>query len=244
MTYHDDWFDSVPKVELNVHLGGSIPPATLEKLMRKYDGHAPTKEQLAEKFTYRDFLHFLEVWKWKDQFLRKYEDFEIISEDVARDMQGQNIKYVEMFFSPTTHRLHKGLDTQKLISAVRRGFDRVPEITINLIIDLARNLPLESELETVEAIADLKHLGVIGIGLGGPERDFPPGLFEMAFNRARDIGLHVTAHAGEAAGSQSIWEAINRLHVERIGHAAHAYEDMKHINHLTEHNIPVELCPI
>ena len=117
-------------------------------------------------------------------------------------------------------------------------------ISINLIIDLSRNLPLETELETVEAIADLKHLGVIGIGLGGPERDFPPGLFEMAFNRARDIGLHVTAHAGEAAGFQSIWEAINQLHVERIGHASHAYEDMRLIEHLAAHNIPVELCPI
>lgn len=239
-----EWLEKIPKVELHVHLGGAIPLPTLKNLIGKYQGDVPTDEQLAQKFSYRDFPHFLEIWRWKDLFLREYTDFELISRDVARDLLSQNIKYAEMFFSPTTHRLKKALDTQRLIAAVRRGLDRESGIAVKLIIDLSRNLPPEAELETVEALQDLSDLGVIGIGLGGPELEYPPKIFKKIFTFARRIGLHVTAHAGEGAGPESVWEAIKELEIERVGHAARAHEDEALVEYLKEHDIPVELCPI
>ena len=239
------WYERVPKVELHLHLTGAIPHETLWELIKKYGGDpsVPDIAALEEKFRYRDFMHFLETWLWKNQFLREYEDFTFLSEAVARDLVSQNILYAEVFFSSSRF-FNKDLTMSRLAEAVRAGLSKVPEIDINLIIDLVRDNGLENAARILPEIVESKEFGIIGIGLGGNEKQYPPELFTEVYETARQAGLHTTAHAGEAAGPESIWSAINNLKVERIGHGTWAIEDEKLVDYLAEHSIPLELCPI
>ncbi len=109
----DSWFERVPKVELHVHLEGSIPHPIIWELIQKYGGDAsvPDLESLRRRYEYRDFQHFIRTWLWQVGFIREYDDFSLIAEAVARDLASQNIRYVEAFFSPPDFFRH-GLETQ------------------------------------------------------------------------------------------------------------------------------------
>ena len=207
------------------------------------DPSVPDMNALEEKFRYRDFMHFMETWVWKNQFLREYDDFTLLSEAVARDLADQYILYAEVSFSMDRF-LNKDLTMPGLVQAVRAGLSKVPEIDINLVIDLVRDNGPENATEKLSEIIELTEFGILGIGLGGVEPSYPPELFTDAYEKARQAGLHTTAHAGEAAGPESIWGAINSLKVERIGHATRAIEDEKLVDYLAEHSIPLEICPI
>lgn len=239
------WHSLLPKVELHVHLEGALPHRSLFDLIQKYGGDPslPDPTALAGRFQYKNFAQFIEAWSWKNQFLREYEDFSHIAEFTARDMANQNIRYAEMFFSPSLFVRH-GLEVQELTHAVRTGLSRVPEIEILLIADLVRDHGWESEMTILKRLNEVKEDGVIGIGLGGSEHEFPPEPFQSLYEEARLMGFHVNAHAGEASGPESIWGAIRRLHVDRIGHGTRAHEDPELLDYLREHRIPLELCPI
>jgi adenosine deaminase len=203
----------------------------------------PDPPSLAERFHYRDFAHFIEMWLWKNGFIREYEDFRLIGEAVARDLAGQNVRYVEAFFSaPDFVRI--GLATAPIAEALRAGLSRVPEVEVALIADVVRDFGPERALRVVDEAADLRDLGVIGIGLGGSEQMFPPEPFAPVFERARHHGLRTTAHAGEVAGAAGVWEALEHLRPERIGHGVGAREDARLMDHLAASGIPLECCPI
>ena len=240
-----EWHARIPKVELHLHLEGSIPLATMWDLVQKYGGDSAINglEDLRHRFRFRDFSHFIETWIWKNQFLREFEDFTYISEQIAIHLRTQNIKYVEAFFSPARF-AEKGLAVPQLMEAIRTGLDRVPEIEIALIPDLVRDVGPNMAMDVLREILQLNRLGIIGIGLGGSEQLFPPELFEDHYLLARKAGLHTTAHAGEAAGASSIWGAIQSLRVDRIGHGTRSHEDESLIKYLVETQIPLEMCPL
>ncbi len=236
----------MPKVELHLHLEGAIPLPCLWKLVQKYAGESgvPSLEALVARFKYRDFSHFIDTWVWKNQFLREYEDFTRIAAEVARDLVSQNVLYAEAFYSPGDYR-RIGLDQLRIAEAIRAGFREVPDISIGLITDLIRDHGperAEATLDVIREIAD--DLGIIGVGIGGSEHLFPPEPFARVYERARSLGLRTTAHAGEACGPESVWGAVRALRVDRVGHATRAVEDPALMDHLAEHQIPVELCVI
>ena len=239
------WFASLPKVELHVHLEGAIPHAALWELIQKYGGDqtVPDLEALERRFQYRNFSHFIETWSWKNQLLREYEDFTLIAEVTAQDLAAQNIRYAEMFFSPSLFVRH-GLQVQRLAAAVRAGLDRAAGITVALVADLVRDYGPTAEARTLAQLQEVKDQGVIGIGIGGSEEPFPPEAFEPLYREARRLGFRTNAHAGEAAGAASIWGAIERLQVEGIGHGTRAREDPSLLQYLAERQIPLEMCPL
>ncbi len=240
-----NWFQRLPKVELHLHLEGAIPHEALWQLVQKYGGDpsVPDVEALRQRFRYRNFTEFIKTWLWKNRFLREYEDFTFVAEAVARDLAAQNIRYVEAFFSPVDF-AHHGLKTQRLAEAIRAGLARVPEIEVALIADLVRNYGPYRAALTLDEITEVRELGIIGIGIGGSEQTFPPELFTEVYEEARRRGFHTTAHAGEAAGAESIWGAIRQLRVERIGHGTRAEEDETLVEFLVERQIPLEMCPM
>ncbi len=239
------WYNRVPKVELHVHLEGAIPLAALFALIRKYGGDpsVPDLSALAQRFAYRDFAQFIEAWSWKNRFLREYEDFTYIAELTAQDMAKQGIRYAEMFFSPSLF-VRRGLAVQEVTSAIRAGLSRVSEIEIALVADLVRDYGPESELLILEQLSEVRGLGVVGIGIGGSEHAFPPAPFARLYEAARSLGFHTNAHAGEAAGADSIWDAVRRLGAERIGHGTRAWQDPELVAYLAEHRVPLEMCPV
>ena len=244
-TLTNDWFARVPKAELHLHLEGAIPLPALWALVQKYGGDPAVLDlaALQDRFVYRDFPHFIDTWVWKNAFLREYEDFTFIGETVARDLARQNIRYVEAFFSPVDFARH-GLRPQGLAAALRRGLARVPEVEVSLIADVTRDFGPERAALTLAEVNEVQSEGVIGIGIGGSEQDFPPEPFAQVYGQARRLGLHTTAHAGEAAGAPSIWGAIDTLHAERIGHGTRAEEDERLVDALAQRRIPLEMCPL
>jgi adenosine deaminase len=162
---------------------------------------------------------------------------------VAIDLARQNHRYVELMFSPSLFK-QRGLETQKLVLAVKMGLSKVEELKFSLIGDLVRDYGPEQESRTLAELAETKEMGVIGIGIGGSEHAYPPEPFAGVYEKARKIGFHTTAHAGEAAGANSVWGAIRSLQAERIGHGIRAGEDEALLNHLVEKGIPLDMCPL
>jgi adenosine deaminase len=239
------WYERVPKAELHVHLEGSIPLPALWQLMQKYGGEpsVPDIAALERKFQFRDFPHFIETWVWKNRFLQEYEDFTFFSEAVAQDLAVQNIKYAEMFYSPLPFALN-GLQPQKLTESILIGLRRVKQIETALVMDFSRDSGVEDAKKNLPAVQEIRQLGVIGVGLGGSEQKYPPELYTDIYAKARKMGFHTGAHAGEAAGPASIWGAIHSLKAERIGHGTRAIEDPVLMEYLAAKQIPVECCPL
>jgi adenosine deaminase len=241
------FFKDMPKIELHLHLEGAIPLQTLWELIKKYGGHKELGndiENLRKKFVFRDFPHFIETWIWKNQFLREYEDFEFMAAGVTRDLAAQNIIYAEVFFTPNDH-VSKGLELGRIVEAVASGIKReVKSLELSLIYDLCRDFGPDKGMEQLEKIKDLKHYGIIGIGIGGSEQLYPPEPFAAVYEKARSYGFHTTAHAGEAAGAQSVWGALKTLKVERIGHGTRCFEDPELVAYLRTTQVPLEVCPL
>jgi adenosine deaminase len=183
------------------------------------------------------------MWIWKNRFLREYEDFTFLSAAFAQDLVRQNIRYAEVFFSPIRF-VDEGLQIPRLFEAVRAGLSSAPDVEVALIGDLVRDYGPDRAMTTLKEFEEVKHHGVIGIGIGGSEHKFPPELFTAVYREAREMGFRTTAHAGEAAGPPSVWGAIHELGVERIGHGARSGEDESLLDYLAERQIPLELCPL
>jgi adenosine deaminase len=150
---------------------------------------------------------------------------------------------VEAFYSPGDFARH-GLATPETTVAIRRGLAKVDEVECRLVADLIRDLGPENADRTLAEVVEVRDQGVIGIGIGGSEHDHPPEPFADVYERARSMGFRTSAHAGEAAGPESVWGAIRSLRVDRIGHGVRATEDPELVRYLAEHQIPIELCPL
>lgn len=238
------WIEHLPKIELHLHLEGAIPIRTFHELVKKYSprGKAPSVEELERRFVFRDFAHFIETWMWHCEFINEYDDFTLIAEGVGNYLVEQNVFYAETFFSaPEYH--DKRLSVQRITEALRKGLARVEGTEVRLVGDVVRHLGAEKALRTVSELAEVKEFGVIGAGLGGLEKEFPPGPFKQAFEKAREAGLHVTVHAGEAAGEESVREAVTELPIERIGHGARI-SDARLLDLIGEKGIGLEMCPL
>lgn len=240
-----EWLAALPKVELHLHLEGAIPLPALLRLIEKYggDGEVRSLADLRRRLSYRDFPDFIAAWIWKNGYIRSYDDFSLIAEAMARELVAQNVRYAEVYFSPTRF-TEQNLHPDGLAKAIRAGLDQVPEVEIWLIADLVRDFGPEDAAQTLRKIDAVRDQGIIGIGIGGSEHAFPPAPFAPVYQTARDMGLHTTAHAGEAAGPESVRDAVEELAVERIGHGIRAIEDEGVMAMLAERQIPLEVCPL
>jgi adenosine deaminase len=240
-----DWFDHVPKIELHLHLEGAIPHQALWELIQKYGGDAsvPDRAALQRRFIYHDFPHFLRTWGWKNTFLREYEDFTFVAAAVAHHLAQQHIRYAEVFYSPVDFAQHCP-DVQRITEAIRAGLAQEPAVEVALVADLVRDDGPGRGAMTLARVYEARHCGIVGIGIGGSEHQFPPEPFAHVYEQARRLGFHTSAHAGEAAGAASIWGALRALHVDRIGHGTRAAEDEALLDTLAQQRIPIEMCPL
>jgi len=236
----------MPKVELHLHVEGSIPPETMFLLARKSgtDPSLRSVDDLRKKLTYTDFAHFIELWTWMTTLLCDEADFEEIAYNALRALSAQNVKHVEATYSPGDY-WRQGFSVQAITESLIRGKERAQRdfgIRCQFIIDLIRDHGPERSETYLEEATPYLGKGLVGIGLGGSEQDFPPGPYESLFREARKRGFRLTAHAGEAAGAESIWAAVNTLRVDRVGHCTRAYEDPQLVSMLKETRIPLEVC--
>lgn len=241
----DEFCLRLPKIELHVHLEGSIRPGTLLKLARRHGVELPARDEggLADWFRFRDFDHFVEIYLTCSRCLRDPEDFKTVMTDYLREQARQSVLYSEVHFTIGTH-LGNGVDGDEVADALWEAIgegERRLGTTARLIPDIVRNVPDTAD-GTLEWALAKRDRGVVALGLSGSET-FPNEPFREHFRTAAAEGLRRVAHAGEHGGPESIRSAIDSSGAERIGHGVAAIHDSGLVAELATHGVPLEVCP-
>lgn len=246
----DQFIRAMPKVELHVHLEGSIQPETLLQLARRNHKPLPTAtvEGLRDWYTFTDFDHFIEIYVAICACIATADDFELIAREFLRNQAAQNIRYSEVIFTPYTHaRGESAIPFAAQLAALNRARQWATDelgIQVAWVPDVSRNSrPVEHSLLVANWAISGKTQGVIGFGVGGGEVGNPPELFEEAFQRARAAGLASLPHAGETEGPASIWGAVHSLGAARIGHGVRCLDDPDLVAYLRQRQIPLDVSP-
>lgn len=241
---------SLPLLDLHRHLDGNIRPSTILELGQHFGMVLPatTLQGLRPHVQVRDnapdLMSFLAKLDWGVKVLGSYDACRRVAYENVEDLQRAGIDYAELRFSPGYMAMNHRLDTEGVVEAVIDGVaagSRDFGVPVKLIGIMSRTFGQQAcEQELAACLAHKDRF--VAMDLAGDELGFPGGLFEEHFRRVRDAGLHITVHAGEAAGSDSIWQAIKKLGAERIGHGVKAVQDESLLEYLAEHRIGIETC--
>jgi aminodeoxyfutalosine deaminase len=237
-----------PKIELHVHLEGTVRPETLLEIARRNDYALPctTAEELRELYEFRDFAHFIEVWVLTTNALRTAEDFRQVVVDYAAEASSHGAVYIEGIFSPS-ERIRRGVAWDEIFSGYCDGAQNAREqfgVDVRLTPDIVRGFTLEEAESVVRYSAKYRDRGVVGVGLGGLEADYPPEPYAPAFALARAEGLASVPHAGEVAGAESVRGALDALGADRLRHGIRAVDDPGLVRELAGRRMVLDVCPI
>jgi adenosine deaminase len=237
----------MPKVELHVHLEGSIRPATLLRLARRNRVTLPAQDEegLRDFYRFCDFAHFIAVYETITGCLRTPDDYRLIAYEFGANCARQNIHYAEVTFTIVSNQRETRLDWQAILEGVNEGRAQARAefgVDWGWVFDICRDYP-ETQDQVLEIALAARDRGVVALGLGGSEAQFPPQLFERTFARARSAGLPCVPHSGENAGPESIWATLRLLHADRLGHGVRCAEDPVLVDHLRQRQVPLEVCP-
>ena len=237
-----------PKIELHVHLEGTMAPATLLELGRKNGVPLPadTIEGIERLYRFEDFERFVEVWLLTTQVTRKAEDFRRVVTEYAGEAARHGCVYMEGIFSPLQP-VRRGVAWEEVFEGYCDGAQEARElhgVELRLTPDMTRGATPEEAAETVVRTLDYKERGVVGLGLGDYEAEYPAELYTEPFRRAREGGLASVPHAGEAAGPESIRGALDALGADRLRHGIRAVEDPGLVRELADRGIVCDVCPI
>jgi aminodeoxyfutalosine deaminase len=236
------FIQSLPKAELHLHLEGSVTPETLAELRRQH-GKQSTLAEAEALYQYKDFLGFLLAFKTLTDDLQTPDDYELITYELMRQLKAENVLHAEVYVSVGVC-LWRKLDFDAIFEGLECGRERGQRdfgVSLLWIFDSVRQFGAEKAKAVFELAAKYRDRNVVGIGIGGDEQKAPPELFREQYAYARDQGLRLTCHAGESAGLESIWGALN-LGAERIGHGLTAAQDPELIEELAQRQVPIEIC--
>jgi aminodeoxyfutalosine deaminase len=234
---------SLPKAELHLHLEGSITPATLIELRERQKLPAMPPAVAEALYRFPDFTAFLMAFKAITEHLRSAEDYELITYRLMEQLKAENVVHAEVYVSVGVC-LWRKQDFEAIFEGLERGRERGEKdfgVSLLWIFDAVRQFGPAEAQRVAELAARFRERNVVGFGIGGDERRAGPELFRDVFAWAGERGLHLTAHAGETAGPDSIWGALN-LRAERIGHALTAGQDAELIEELAQRQVPLEIC--
>lgn len=241
----------LPKTDLHVHLDGSLRLETILELAREQHVTLPasTPEGLREAMGLgRDagsLVEYLKAFEVTLEVLQNPEALYRAAFELAADAAAENVRYMEVRYSPMLH-TRKKLKLTTVVETVLRGLHDAQQqfgIESNLILCGIRNISPESSLRMAELVVAYKNRGVVGFDLAGAEYDYPPKDHHEAFNLVRQNNINVTIHAGEAYGPASIAQALHVCGAHRIGHGCRLREDGDLLRYVIDHRIPLECCP-
>ena len=237
----------LPKAELHVHHVGSASPRIVSELAARHPGTVPSDlEELRRFYEFRDFAHFIEVYLAVVGLIRTPEDIRYLTYEVAREMATtQQVRYAELTCTPYTSVL-AGVPIEAYTEAIedaRVAAERELGIVLRWVYDIPGESGLAAADATLSYALDHRPEGLVAFGLGGPEIGVPRPQFQPHFDAAVAAGLRSVPHAGETTGPETIWDALQLLHAERIGHGTSAARDFTLLEHLAETGIPLEVCP-
>ncbi len=241
-----DLIRRLPKAELHLHLEGAVTPETLAELSSRHDAAPLTLDQARALYRYTDFTGFLLAFKAVSQHLRTPEDYELIAWRMAQRLARQGVVHAEVYVSVGVVYYWRRCDFEPLFYGMERARLRAESelgLTLYWIFDAVRHFGVDEAAPVFRKAAELRPQfpSIVAIGIGGDERRTGPEPFRDLYAEARAAGLHLTAHAGESVGPESIWGAIN-IGAERLGHALSAIHDPELMAVLAERQIPLEIC--
>jgi adenosine deaminase len=243
---------SLPKIDLHRHLEGSLRIQTLSEIAQQHgiDLPAYSTEELrpyvqvtGDEF---DFHAFLAKFQLLRRFYRTQEAVERITYEAVADAAEDNIRYLELRFNPVALARNQNFPLDDVTQWVCKTIERAQQdhdIIVRLILQIGREETLETAEEIVELATAYQDHGVVGVDLAGDEVNYPPHPFAPLFRRARDEGLGITVHAGEAGGPENVRAAIDLLHASRIGHGVRVIEDAAITNLTRQRGAVLEICP-
>ncbi len=243
-----NFIKTMPKIELHVHLEGSVAPATLLALARKNSINLPavTLDEIREWYVFKNFGKFIEVYRKISECIQSTDDLELITRNFLKNQKAQNIIYTEFTYTPFTHYRQKGLSFADQLTALEKGRKwGLSELDIDcrFIMDIDRMLESAEGQRTAQWLLENKNSSIVALGLGGAEEGFPPERHREAFSLIKETRFHSVPHAGEHGGPGSIWGAIKFLNAERLGHGVRSWEDPELIEYLVKKGITLEVCP-
>src|SRR6202140_5069623 len=232
-----------PKAELHLHLEGSIEPSTLLQLRQRHAMEGASLADVEQLYNYKDFAGFLSAFKDVTGHLRTPEDYELITYRLMERLKSQSVLHAEVIVSVGVC-LWRKQDFAAIFDGLERGRQRGENdfgISVSWIFDAIRQFGAEKAQSVLDLAIQFHDRNVVAFGIGGDERAGPPEWFAGAYARGAEHGLHLTAHAGESSGPDSIWGALN-LKAERIGHGLTAGQDPELMEELAQRQVPIEIC--
>lgn len=238
---------AIPKAELHLHIEGSLEPELIFALAQRNGVSLPyaSVEALRAAYAFTDLQSFLDIYYAGASVLLHEADFYDMAWAYFERAQADHVIHAELFFDPQTH-TERGVPMAAVIGGLSRACADAQQklgISAALILCFLRHLSEAEAFDTLEAA--LPHRAhFIGVGLDSSELGHPPEKFERVFARARELGLHVVAHAGEEGPPEYMWQAIDLLKVERIDHGVACLQDPLLVAELAHTRLPLTVCPL
>ena len=242
-----DWLNRLPKVELHLHLEGSLEPELMFALAQRNQVELPFKsvEEVRAAYEFSNLQDFLDIYYQGANVLIHEQDFYDLTWAYLEKCKEQNVVHVEPFFDPQTH-TDRGIDFEVVINGISKALKDAEEklgISSQLIMCFLRHLSEEAAFDTLEMATPYLD-SIIGVGLDSSEQGHPPEKFSRVFAKARELGLKTVAHAGEEGPAEYVWTALDDLQVSRVDHGVRSIDDPKLMKHLASTRMPLTVCPL
>jgi adenosine deaminase len=241
---------SLPKAELHCHLDGSVRVDTILELASEqgvelpYSNIEDLKEYLQVGDDCKSLEDYLKAFPVVNSVLQTPSALERVTYELAQDVAEENVRLLEVRFSPVLH-TNTGLGLEKVLTSVLKGKERAEKdfnLKMGIIISSIRSISPEVSMELAELTVNYKNRGVVGFDLAGPEENFPAKDHKEAFFHIINNNINTTVHAGEAYGAESIHQAIHYTRANRIGHGTRLREDQDLFKYVLDHRITLEMC--
>ena len=243
----EDLIRRLPKVELHLHIEGTLEPEMMFSLAGKHGVKLPyaSVEAVRAAYNFHDLQSFLDLYYAGCDVLRERSDFYALAIAYFTRAHADNVVHAELFFDPQTH-TQRNVPMEAIIGGLRDGMHDALKrfgMSSELILCFLRHLSEDSAFETLDMALPYRS-ELVGVGLDSGESGNPPGKFERVFAAARGHGLHVVAHAGEEGPAAYIREALDLLHAERIDHGVRCEDDPALVDELVAKRIALTMCPL
>src|SRR5712691_4687346 len=244
------YFQALPKAELHLHLDGSVRPRTVLELARQGGVPLPTndleklKDSLEATDSTASLVEYIAYFQLPVAVLQSVPALERATYELCEDLNKDNVRYAEIRYGPWLH-TQQGLSLTDVIGGVLSGWaagHKAFGLEGGVIVTALRDMPPAQNLALAQVAGRYVNKGVIGFDLAGDEAGHPPILHEDAFRMARSLGLNITIHAGEAAGPESVRQAIS-MGARRLGHGVRAQEDAEVVAMIKENGVQLDMAP-